>query len=39
MNVIEINNLTKTYGKARGITDLSFQVEEGVTTQNGVLFV
>lgn len=29
MNVIEINNLTKTYGKARGITDISFQVEEG----------
>jgi len=29
MNVIEINNLTKTYGKARGITDISFHVEEG----------
>lgn len=29
MNVIEINNLTKTYGKARGITDLNFHVEEG----------
>lgn len=29
MNVIEINNLTKTYGKARGITDVSFTVEEG----------
>ncbi|RDU38949.1 ABC transporter ATP-binding protein [Neobacillus piezotolerans] len=29
MNVIEINNLTKNYGKARGITDISFQVEEG----------
>jgi ABC-2 type transport system ATP-binding protein len=29
MNVIEINNLTKTYGNARGITDLSFHVEEG----------
>ncbi|MGJ7919008.1 ABC transporter ATP-binding protein [Neobacillus sp. LXY-4] len=29
MNVIEINNLTKTYGKARGITDISFNVEEG----------
>ncbi|WHY86272.1 ABC transporter ATP-binding protein [Neobacillus novalis] len=29
MNVIEINNLTKTYGKARGITDISFHVEQG----------
>lgn len=29
MNVIEINHLTKTYGKARGITDISFNVEEG----------
>ncbi|MDN3017774.1 ABC transporter ATP-binding protein [Paenibacillus sp. BSR1-1] len=29
MNVIEINNLTKTYGKARGITNISFNVEEG----------
>lgn len=29
MNVIEIKNLTKTYGKARGITDISFNVEEG----------
>jgi ABC-2 type transport system ATP-binding protein len=29
MNVIEINNLTKTYGKSRGITDVSFHVEEG----------
>ncbi|MEQ2527396.1 ABC transporter ATP-binding protein [Bacillaceae bacterium CLA-AA-H227] len=29
MNVIEINNLTKTYGKARGISDVSFNVEEG----------
>lgn len=29
MNVIEINNLTKTYGKARGIKDISFHVEEG----------
>ena len=29
MNVIEIKNLTKTYGKARGITDVSFNVEEG----------
>jgi len=29
MNVIEIHNLTKTYGKSRGIEDVSFQVEEG----------
>ena len=29
MNVIEINQLTKTYGKARGITDITFNVEEG----------
>ncbi|CAM4071465.1 ATP-binding cassette domain-containing protein [Mesobacillus thioparans] len=29
MNVIEINNLTKMYGKARGIEDVSFNVEEG----------
>ncbi|WP_461205300.1 ABC transporter ATP-binding protein [Clostridium sp. DL1XJH146] len=29
MNVIEINKLTKHYGKARGITDVSFNVEEG----------
>ena len=29
MNTIEINNLTKTYGKARGITNVSFDVEEG----------
>lgn len=29
MNVIEINNLTKTYGKARGISDISFNVEQG----------
>lgn len=29
MNVIEIKNLTKNYGKARGITDVSFIVEEG----------
>lgn len=29
MNVIEIKNLTKTYGKARGITDVSFNVEQG----------
>jgi len=29
MSVIEVNHLTKCYGKARGIIDLSFQVEEG----------
>ena len=29
MNVIEMNNLTKYYGKARGIIDVSFKVEEG----------
>lgn len=29
MNVIEINNLTKMYGKARGISDISFHVEQG----------
>jgi ABC-2 type transport system ATP-binding protein len=29
MNVIEIKNLTKNYGKSRGIVDVSFNVEEG----------
>ncbi|OJU16137.1 MAG: ABC transporter [Clostridiales bacterium 43-6] len=29
MSVIEINNLTKYYGKSRGIIDVSFHVEEG----------
>jgi ABC-2 type transport system ATP-binding protein len=29
MSVIEVNNLTKYYGKARGIVDVSFNVEEG----------
>src|SRR5665647_964376 len=29
MNVIEINQLTKYYGKHRGIEDVSFSVEEG----------
>ena len=29
MNVIETNNLTKYYGKARGIEDLNLTVEEG----------
>jgi ABC-2 type transport system ATP-binding protein len=29
MSVIEANNLTKYYGKARGIIDVSFHVDEG----------
>ncbi len=29
MSVIEVNKLTKYYGKARGIVDVSFNVEEG----------
>ncbi len=29
MNVIEIRNLTKYYGKSRGIIDVSFDVKEG----------
>ena len=29
MNVIEINKLTKSYGEARGIVDVSFHVEQG----------
>ena len=29
MSVIEVNNLTKYYGKARGIIDVSFHVDEG----------
>jgi ABC-2 type transport system ATP-binding protein len=29
MNVIEVTNLTKYYGKARGIVDVSFSQEEG----------
>lgn len=29
MNAIEINKLTKTYGNSRGITDISFTIEEG----------
>ncbi|MGE7765864.1 ABC transporter ATP-binding protein [Peribacillus sp. NPDC096540] len=29
MNAIEIKNLTKTYGKSRGISDISFNVEQG----------
>jgi len=29
MSVIEVNHLTKYYGKSRGIEDVSFQVEQG----------
>jgi ABC-2 type transport system ATP-binding protein len=29
VNIIEINNLTKYYGKARGIIDVTFSVDEG----------
>jgi ABC-2 type transport system ATP-binding protein len=29
MYAIEINNLTKTYGNSRGISDISFKIEEG----------
>jgi ABC-2 type transport system ATP-binding protein len=29
MNIIEVNKLTKYYGKSRGIIDVSFKVEEG----------
>ncbi len=29
MNAIETQNLTKTYGKARGVTELTFSVPEG----------
>lgn len=29
MSIIEVNNLTKYYGKSRGIIDVSFKVEEG----------
>ena len=29
MSIIEVNHLTKFYGKARGIVDVSFNVEEG----------
>lgn len=29
MSVIEVSNLTKYYGKSRGIVDVSFKVEEG----------
>jgi ABC-2 type transport system ATP-binding protein len=29
MNIIEVEHLTKTYGTARGIEDISFHVDEG----------
>jgi len=29
VSTIEVNNLTKYYGKARGIEDVTFSVEEG----------
>ena len=29
MSIIEVSNLTKYYGKARGIVDVSFSEEEG----------
>ena len=29
MSIIEVNKLTKYYGKARGIVDVSFNVDEG----------
>jgi ABC-2 type transport system ATP-binding protein len=29
VSIIEVNNLTKYYGKARGIVDVSFNVEDG----------
>ena len=29
MSIIEVNNLTKYYGKARGIIDVSFHVDDG----------
>jgi len=29
VSIIEVNNLTKYYGKSRGIVDVSFNVEEG----------
>jgi ABC-2 type transport system ATP-binding protein len=29
MSIIEVNNLTKYYGKARGIIDVSFRVKDG----------
>lgn len=28
-NVVEISHMTKNYGKHRGVTDLSFTVEQG----------
>ena len=29
MSIIEVEHLTKYYGKSRGIVDVSFNVEEG----------
>ena len=29
MDLIQVNNLTKYYGKSRGIENLSFSVHEG----------
>lgn len=29
MNAVEIKNLTKTYGRARGVDDISFSIKEG----------
>lgn len=29
MNIIEVNNLTKYYGKSRGIIDVNFEVKQG----------
>ena len=29
MSIIEVNHLTKYYGKSRGIVDVTFNVEEG----------
>jgi len=29
MNIIDVNNLTKFYGKSRGVENLSFTVNEG----------
>jgi ABC-2 type transport system ATP-binding protein len=29
MKIVEVKNLTKNYGKSRGITDVSFDIEKG----------
>jgi ABC-2 type transport system ATP-binding protein len=29
MNIIEINHLTKSYGRSRGIDDLTLNIEQG----------